>query len=280
MSWDDTPTRLRSRCLAFGSLFTLVICCLGTPGASSETFPYEDAVTYCRGNVTRPMALSDDRSIVCFDGGIHEHNDFSPVEKLKDGGLFVVRSEGGNIGEAIALARLVHDRHAVVVVYDACYSACAVYLLTATDQAAVRRNSLVLWHFRKTGLPDCFVHVSDGNGRPQVLRATLCDSAPEEHRTYGQRMEALSTEYLRDRTLAPGEFGHGLDAPESDYVRIILKLVLDVSGDLSEVYWTWNPRFYKTVFRTHVIYEAYPKSQDEVDALGARLGLHKVIFDP
>jgi len=106
---------------------------------------------YCRGNVTRPIALSDDQSILCFDGWITLGQDFSSVKNLKENGLFVVRSFGGSIITATALADLLHERHAIVVVYDYCNSACANYLFIATDQTVVRKNSIVVWHHMESG---------------------------------------------------------------------------------------------------------------------------------
>jgi hypothetical protein len=42
----------------------------------------------------------------------------------------------------------------------------------------------------------------------------------------------------------------------------------------------WNPRFWKNTIKTKVAYQAYPESQDEVDAMVARLHLRRVIYDP
>jgi hypothetical protein len=92
-------------------------------------------VTYCRGNVTRPIALGDDQKILCFDGPISPDQDLSSVNDLKTNGLFVVRSFGGDPLRAIALAGLLHDRNAIVVVYDYCFSACAQFLFIAAAHA-------------------------------------------------------------------------------------------------------------------------------------------------
>ncbi|WP_315739073.1 hypothetical protein [Bradyrhizobium sp. SZCCHNR1093] len=49
----------------------------------------------------------------------------------------------------------------------------------------------------------------------------------------------------------------------------------DLDVDVSTV----NPR-YHVFFKTKIIYESYPESQDEVDALAARHRLGRVIHDP
>jgi hypothetical protein len=285
--WWDGPAAIsqRRRCVrAFaclgGLLFGLLICEIGSANAGSEGFPYEDAVAYCRSSVTRPIALSDDRSVVCFDGYIVAHSDFSLVKQLKDGGLFVTRNRGGVIEETIALARLLQDKHAIVVVYDYCVSSCAAYLLIATDHAAVRKDSLVLWHFPSFGLPDCFEWISIGDDRPKALRAKLCDSTPEKYQTSRRQARAASAEFFRARTIAPEAYGDGLEAPQSDHVRRMLKNIMNASSSLSDVFWMWNPRYYEAVFKTKVYFESYPKSQAEVDALKARFGMDRVIFDP
>jgi hypothetical protein len=249
----------------------------GHANAASRTFAYEDAVTFCRGRVMRPIAFNDDGSILCFDGYIYPDRDYSLAEKLKDHGLFVVRTTGGDIEQAISLARVIHDRHATVVVYDYCVSACAVYLLTATDQAVVRKASLVTWHLRPTG---CYDWVPIGDDRIPGLRASLCFSVSERNRAFYRGVEVSSAEWLGTRTVAPNVFGRGLDAPQSKYVRMTLTNLVSKTGDFPYVFWTWNPRFYRAVFRTNIVYEAYPESQAEVDALSARFGLGRVIFDP
>jgi hypothetical protein len=52
------------------------------------------------------------------------------------------------------------------------------------------------------------------------------------------------------------------------------------TGKYPEVMWTWNPRYYAGMLKTRIIYEAYPESQAEVDALAARSLAGRVIYDP
>jgi hypothetical protein len=120
---------------AFSALFVFL-----NPGegrAQHQPFDgqiYHLAVDYCRGTVPRPMALSSDRRILCFDGWVDDGMDLSPVRDLGEDGLFVVRSFGGHAATAIALSYLLRDRHATIVVYDYCVSACASYFFVASDQ--------------------------------------------------------------------------------------------------------------------------------------------------
>jgi hypothetical protein len=239
-----------------------------------KNFPYEGAVGYCRGNVPRPIVLSSDKSIACFDGGITRALDISSVEGLQENGLFVVRSSGGDIAKAIALANLLHDKHAIVVVHDFCISACASYLLIASEQAFVRRESIVVWHLRRSGLADC-IHVNPSNDGPKSFDRGPCPDVPPENQTYYREVEALSTRFYRERTIASG-----FDPPESIHVRRVLKNMMDATGVYPDVGWTWNPRYYKSVLKTKISYEVYPENQDEVDKIVTRFHFPRVIYDP
>jgi hypothetical protein len=89
------------------------------------------------------------------------------------------------------------------------------------------------------------------------------------------RVETLSDKFHKERTVAPG-----FDPPQSFHVRKVLKNMLDATGAYPDVAWMWNPRFYKNVLKTKVLYEAYPESQDEVDEIAARFHFRRVIYDP
>jgi hypothetical protein len=271
---------LRTLSCLIGVFFGSLICEIGSANAASERFPYESAVEYCRGNVTRPVALNDDRTIVCFDGEIIDDQDLSTVENLKENGLFIVRSSGGSRTTAIALAGLLRDRNAIVVVYDYCNSACASYLFIATDRTVVRKNSIVAWHFARGNAPLCPEMKSYGDDGPKRLQISPCPFVPREQQTLYRKAEALSLQFYKERTLAPGMFGQGFDLPQSSHVTRMLKSMLDGTGEIPTVAWMWNPRFYKSILKTMVSYEAYPGDQAEVDAIAAQLGFGRVIHDP
>jgi hypothetical protein len=67
--------------------------------------------------------------------------------------------------------------------------------------------------------------------------------------------------------------------PDSFRVRRALKNLYDETGVTPNVSWTLNPR-YHAAFKTKVSYEGYSKSQEDVDAMVARLHLGRVIYDP
>jgi hypothetical protein len=280
---------LRTFACFFVLLFGSLICEIGDASATSEKFAYEDAVEYCRGDVTRPIALSDDQSILCFDGEIVDDQDLSSVKNLKENGLFVVRSPGGSPVTAIALANLVRDRRAIVVVYDYCISACAAYLFVTADQTVVRKSSIVAWHHAYKGydgLPACFEMKSSDDDGPAALQSSLCPLASTEIRTLYAQVEDLSLQFFKERALDPSRFGPGFDWPQSVHVRRALKNMLDATGRFPSAVWMWNPRFHNNLFKTNVSYEAYPESQAEVDEMAARFdfrrqfGFQRVIYDP
>src|ERR1700754_2733261 len=82
----------------------VIVVCYGHSHAQQDfdRESYYRAVEYCRGNVSRPMALSPDGQVLCFDGDVADDLDVSPARGLKENGLFVVRSRGGNPKTAVA----------------------------------------------------------------------------------------------------------------------------------------------------------------------------------
>src|SRR6266566_1229270 len=139
-----SPRSFLLRIADFTALCALAFVCWGLEISRAqvpdpETAIYARSVEYCRGNVKRPMALDLDKRVLCFDGAILSGLSFSLASTLQVNGLFVVRSSGGEAAAAMALADLIQDRHATVVVYDYCLSACASYFLVASDAAFVLR---------------------------------------------------------------------------------------------------------------------------------------------
>ena len=139
---------------------------------------YHLAVDYCRAPVPRPMALSSDQRILCFDGWIDDGVDLSSARDLKEFGFFVVRSLGGHDATAVALAHMLRDRHATVVVYDFCISTCANYFLIASDQAYVIGNTLVAWHGLADDGADCTSSQMSSDERPAKIERVPCPGAP------------------------------------------------------------------------------------------------------
>ena len=255
----------------------------------SEKRVYTDAVAYCRGNnVARPMALRSDKLVLCYDGPIAAALDLSLSNDLAEDGLFVVRSFGGDPVPAVKLAEALRERHATIVVYDYCLSACASYLLFASTTAFVLRNTLVAWSYDSHWC----LSFEDANDRgPKRLERKVCADASPEHKTWFKYYSDLDDWFYWTRTVVPRippaarvgrasvegiEFEH---PPESASVRRILNSRFDGTGRYPRDFWTWNPRYYASTIKTRVVYEAYPQTQDEVDAMAAPLQI-RVIFDP
>jgi hypothetical protein len=236
---------------------------------------YHLAAEYCHGTVPRPMALSSDRQILCFDGWVDDSLDLSLARDLANHGLFVVRSFGGSATTAIALAYVLRDRHATVVAYDYCLSACASYLFVASDQTYVLKHALVAWRSSVSGFDDCTsVETPRDEGPRKIKRIPCPDTSPANLAKHKAIMSAVNSFYS-DRAVNP-LFD---PPPDSIYVRRTLINLYEETGVFPNVLWTLNPR-HQATFKTKITYEAYPESQEEVDAMAARLQLGRVIYDP
>lgn len=267
---------IRARCFSIVVVLGLVLCS-GRSRAEqgSDRESYYRAVEYCRGDVSRPMALSPDGQVLCFDGDVADDLDVSPARGLKESGLFVVRSVGGNSNSAVALSGIVRDRHATVIVHDHCLSACAMFFLIASHQSYVLKGSLVAWHypqFRDPTHPVCTYLTELRDGKLRKLQRGSC-------RILGERVTIVSPEvarFLGDRVIDP-TFD---PPPDSLYVRRMLRNYYGGTGVFRDIFWTLHPRYYPAWFKTKIVYEAYPQSQQEVDEMASRLVLERVIFDP
>jgi hypothetical protein len=218
------------------------------------------------------MNLSPDKQVLCFTGAISQSMDVSLANELKDDGLFVVRSPGGYVGPAVALSDIIRDRHATVVVYDYCFSACAGLLLVASYQTYVLKGTLVAWHYPR-GDELCTFLTAPRDGEPRKLQRGPCQHNGE----YGFTYSPMLIEFFKKRAVNPPiSF-----PPDSLYVRRIMRNLYAETAVFHDAMWTLHPRYYPRLFKTKIFYEAYPESQDEVDDMLARLHLHsKVIYDP
>jgi hypothetical protein len=237
---------------------------------------YYRAVQYCRGDVPRPIALSPDRQVLCFRGVIPANLDVNLAKDLKQDGLFVVQSPGGNAGPAVELSNIVRDRHATVVVYDYCNSACAVILLIASYQTYVLKGTLVTWHYPQSGDPShpfCTFLTAPRDGEPRKLQLGPCRGGERGVYGYWPALDHFFSERMVDPYDVP---------PDSLYVRRIVSHRYAERGFYSDILWTLHPRQFPQLFKTKVVYEAYPESQEEVDQMLERLHLRgvRVIYDP
>jgi hypothetical protein len=234
---------------------------------------YIDALTYCRWLVPRPLALRDDKRVLCLDGQNYSEEDISLANDLEQGGLFVVRSLGGKTLATIQLANILLSKQATVVINDYCLGNCANYLFIASLKTYVPKGSLVAW--RLVSEPgDCVRFSTARTYGPQRLDIGPCDFPFHDDSRNGN-LEQIKRKFYEGRTLSSEQ------PPESSAIRRALKSRIDSIGGVPQVYWTWNPRFHAGVIKTKIIYEAYPQSQDEVDAIAARIRLgERVIYDP
>jgi hypothetical protein len=223
------------------------------------------------------MTVDLDGRVLCFDSEIWPDLDFSPLIKLTTSGLFVVRSRGGDPYMAMQLADVLRRGQVTVVVYDYCMSACASYLLVAADETYVMRDTIVAWHHTTVPLCPALQDAMD-RGPPRLEKVACPDAAPE----YGavmMRMKQVEQTFFSSRLRDP----LFEDPPESIPIRRTLRNMFEATGTYPDVLWMWNPRYSAVAFKTKITYEAYPGSQDEVDALTARHGYgprRHVLYDP
>lgn len=237
------------------------------------------AVDHCRGAAPQPMALNADRSILCLDGQIEKGLDVASITNLREGGLFVVRSSGGDIASTIALADLLRERHATVIAYDHCLSSCANYLLIASDRAYVLKGALVAWDYESSdpAYPSCskFAMEKTRGGNYRLQRGS-CRPEPADEPRWRTILSA-QTRFYRERMIDP----RFEPPPDNRYVRKVVKSLYPDSSAYHHLGWTLHPRYFAKLFKTTIVYESYPQGQAEVDEMSARLRLDmKVIYDP
>ncbi|MDI1265897.1 MAG: hypothetical protein PS018_21855 [bacterium] len=221
------------------------------------------------------MALDSGRRVLCFDGRIEHTLDFSLVNGLEEGGLFVVRSFGGDGRPAVLLAEALRRRRATVVVYDYCLYSCASYLLFASSTAFVFKGTLVAWSLPVSEhLCSSFEEARDDG--PKRLENKVCSYAPPEYQAAYEDLKEMNKWYVWTRAIDPSmEY-----PPQTAFVRRVLRNRFGERGRYpSNLLWTWNPRYYASTMKTRVVYEAYPENQDEVDTMTASFDL-RVIYDP
>jgi hypothetical protein len=137
------------------------------------------------------MTLSENGDVLCFDGEILPGRDYVAAAPLEELGLFVVRSKGGEGWTASKLAEFLAARRAVVVVYDYFLSACASFVLLASREAFVLKNTLVAWHH--TSSPGyCPILSEARDGGLKRLDKSPCPDAPakiQHAEPYWQQLE-------------------------------------------------------------------------------------------
>lgn len=236
--------------------------------------PYALAAEYCRGDVARPIVLSEDKRVLCLDGAVTPDLNVAIAADLADRGLAVVRSRGGDTASAVRLANALRDRNAAVVVRDFCLYACASFILLSSSETYVLDGALAAWGpFQRYPDDDCigFIEGKDQAG-PFLTRLSCSLDYPDE-----RPRSWLWDEFYRDRIVDTVY----TDPPESRFIRRELMNWYRSTGQYPLVLWTWNPRHHASAIKTKLVYQRYPGSQEEVDAIAKRLGLNRrVIYDP
>jgi hypothetical protein len=272
------PRSLNFRTADIQALCGLFVFCWGmqTSSAKHPDFGiYARAIEYCRGAVKRPMALDLDKRVLCLDGDISSGKDFSLAGALRANGLLVVRSPGGEAPTAITLANMMRDRRATIVVYDYCFSACASFLLVASDEAFVMKDAIVAWHH--SSWPGCASLEVSNDGGPKRLEKPPCTDASSEYHQRYRKSKGTIEEFYATR-IVDLRFQH---PPESFTIRKRLRSMFEGTGRYPDVAWTWNPRYYPGTLKTKITYEAYPDSQAELDVLLSKLPRRvRVLYDP
>jgi hypothetical protein len=270
------------RVVNFAVLYAFAFACWGAEISRAQVSDavrasYVDALTYCRGDVAHPLVLRIDKRVLCLDGWVFSGQDVSLANSLEQGGHFVVRNAGGDVATTITLANILGDKQAIVVVDDYCLGTCASYLLIASAETFVPKDAVVGWTNERSGPNDCmgFAEAPD-DGPPRIVISPCTDPLLEGRSEYFELMH-LKDRFYKERIIAPPF----MEPPESFAVRRILKRKFEATGRYPDVFWTWNPRYYASSIRTKILYEAYPQSQDEVDAVVARNRLpYSVVYDP
>lgn len=259
------------------ALFCVLIASGGASQSAAQEAdftPYAQAADYCSGDVARPIALSQDKRVLCLDGAVTSDLSVAVAADLADRGTAVVRSPGGDPATAVRLANALRDRNAAVVVRDYCLYACASFILLSSTEAYVLGGALVAWGlFRRYPDQDCIGFKEGKDEAGPFLTWLSCSPDYPDERPRSRRW----SEFYRDRVVETAY----TDPPESKFIRRELMNLYRSTGQYPLVLWTWNPRYQLSAVKTRLVYQHYPDSQEEVNAIAKRLGLtYRVIYDP
>jgi hypothetical protein len=240
--------------------------------------PSQDAaVSFCRKAVfdaqrwSNAIALNDSKNVACFSGEIsltYGSRDTAKLRDLKQGGVFVIRSHGGTVAHAMAIGNLLRDKGASVVAYDYCLSACADFILLATDTAHVVKDTLVAAHYGRERLPTICGDFAAAYG----------DAACPKSRLFNNRDGAAFSKYFETRVASQSAFS---GQAQSGYVRNAIRAMSLTDKKVAEtVWWTLSPDYLAATFKTKISYETYYRDQADVDRLAEKLRMGRVIYDP
>jgi hypothetical protein len=263
------------KCLRSAIVLAALLACRQAHAQSDEI---SRAIEYCR-HFPLTYAFNDEHTVLCLDGTIPQNADLAFVQELKEHGTFVMRSGGGYPSEAMLLSNMLRAKDARVVLYDYCLSACANFVLIA-NRTYVAKDTIVAWHgsnVPKTSLTDC-----QGSGLEQLRRdyVTHYGESAKDFPDQLCQLDALLRTFFKER----GIDDEHTRMPPTHHTLKMVRLIASEKGesDHGGVYWMWNPKNYGDHFKSIVVFEAYPQSQDEVDSLARRLklGAARFVFDP
>src|SRR5205807_3825768 len=109
---------------------------------------------------------------------------------------------------------------------------------------------------------------------------------PEYHRYRAVAARSVETACQHNKLYREFFKQRGVDdrhihAPQTFYTKKMVRFAAKGEPDKRKFFWMWNPQNYGDYFKSTIIYESYPTSQDEVDDILAHLRLRtRVFYDP
>jgi hypothetical protein len=257
------------------ALFAALICTIAPRVAHSafdirqRSADITQAVEYCEqaarasrqfsSVMTAISSISDDHTILCFDGLISAHADWSAFHQLQENGFLVIRSLGGDTSLAVSIAELLLKKNITVVIRDLCLSACANAIFVASNKTYVLKNSLIAWH----------------GGPSECIDTEIAAALARLHRPCDPFDPTLH--FFRTRGISPRH----MILPQTIYTRNRVKIILESPIDRRAVFWMWHPKSHRDYFKDRIVYESYPESQEEVNALLRKFRLPiRIVYDP
>lgn len=185
---------------------------------------YAHAADYCRGDVARPIALAEDKRVLCLDGAVTSDLNVAVSADLAKQGIAVVRSRGGDPARVVQLANVIRDRNAAVVVRDFCLYSCASFILLASSEAYILDGALVAWGlFRRYPDQDCIGFKEGKDEAGPFLTSLNCSPDYPDERPRSR----LWNEFYRDRIVEAAY----TDPPQSKFIRRELMNLFRSAGD-------------------------------------------------
>jgi len=199
--------------------------------ASFELDKFSLATSYC-SNFKNAIKLSEDRTILCFDGPITSDRDIAAFYDLKQNGFFVVRSPGGFAPVGIILSNILLEKKATVVVYDYCLSACASYFLIASSATYVAKNTVVAWH---GGPPSIYC----GTGDIERMQKSYRDTPPPQGSPPPEvvcKTGELSYAFFKQR----GIDERHIHKPQTPYTKKMFDMAVRETPNKRNIFWMWT----------------------------------------